>query len=234
MLAKTPIMEYKEKEHSEEVPMKKTLFLKRLIFMLMGILMIGICVGCYRLSIFGVDAFTCMNLGVSGFLNFNFGTWQLFVNAVIIVFVFLYARNCIGLGTVVNMVCVGYLADFVCYLIYDVLHIEMTLPLRIIALILGTLLASFGVACYITAEMGIGPYDSVAILLEKWTKGKIPFRFARIATDITCIVIGVIFCLIAGNPLAEIIGLGTIINAFCNGPLIQWFKTHVVEPAFQR
>ena len=45
--------------------------------MLTGILFISICVGCYRLSAFGVDAFTCMNLGISGFLGMSFGTWQL-------------------------------------------------------------------------------------------------------------------------------------------------------------
>ena len=45
--------------------------------MLTGILFISICVGCYRLSNFGVDAFSCMNLGISGFLHMSFGTWQL-------------------------------------------------------------------------------------------------------------------------------------------------------------
>ena len=52
-------------------------FMKRCIMMVTGILFIGICVGAYRLSAFGVDAFTCMNLGISGFLHMTFGTWQL-------------------------------------------------------------------------------------------------------------------------------------------------------------
>ena len=47
---------------------KKT-FTKRLAMMLTGILFIGICVGSFRLSAFGVDAFTCMNLGISGFIR---------------------------------------------------------------------------------------------------------------------------------------------------------------------
>ena len=85
-------------------------FLKRCIMMVTGILFIGICVGSYRLSAFGVDAFTCMNLGISGFLHMTFGTWQLIMNAAILVVVFFNARQCIGAGTIVNMVCVGYLA----------------------------------------------------------------------------------------------------------------------------
>ena len=47
---------------------------KRTIMMLTGILFISLCVGCYRLSNFGVDAFTCMNLGISGFLHMSFGS----------------------------------------------------------------------------------------------------------------------------------------------------------------
>ena len=57
-------------------------FCKRTLMMLAGILLISLCVGCYRLSNFGVDAFSCMNLGISGFLHMSFGTWQLIMNAV--------------------------------------------------------------------------------------------------------------------------------------------------------
>ena len=47
---------------------------RRILMMLVGIFFISVCVGCYRLSGFGVDAFTCMNLGISGFLDMQFGT----------------------------------------------------------------------------------------------------------------------------------------------------------------
>ena len=49
-------------------------YVKRVTMMLIGILFIGICVGSFRLSEFGVDAFTCMNLGISGFIHMSFGT----------------------------------------------------------------------------------------------------------------------------------------------------------------
>ena len=82
---------------------------KRYTMMMAGNLFIGICVGAYRLSAFGVDAFTCMNLGLSQFVGMTFGTWQLLVNVVILGLVFWKARGRIGPGTVVNMVGVGYL-----------------------------------------------------------------------------------------------------------------------------
>ncbi len=160
----------------------------RVFMMVTGILFICICVGSYRLSRFGVDAFTCMNLGISGYLGMVFGTWQMMVNAVILLVVFFTVRRCIGAGTIVNMVCVGYGADLICWLFQDVWQVEMTLPLRILALLLGCLFAGLGVA----------------------------------------------FCLMAGNDLWMILGVGTVCNAFLNRPLIQFFRVHVAEPLLNR
>ena len=140
----------------------KNPFVKRCIMMVTGILFIGICVGAFRLSAFGVDAFTCMNLGISGFLHMTFGTWQLIMNAAILVVVFFTVRHCIGAGTIVNMICVGYMADFICWLFQGVLQVEMTLPLRMIALFIGSVFAGLGVAFYMVADMGIAPYDTPA------------------------------------------------------------------------
>ncbi len=204
-------------------------YAKRVIMMLSGILFIGICVGSFRLSEFGVDAFTCMNLGISGFIRMSFGTWQLIMNTVILIVIFFTVRRCIGLGTVVNMVCVGYLADFICWLFLDILKVEMTLPLRIIALIIGMLFAGLGVALYMVADMGVAPYDAVGIIIEEVTHNKLKYDKARVISDVTVVIVGVVFCLMSGGKLGLIIGIGTVCNALFNGPLIQFFKTHVTE-----
>lgn len=196
----------------------------RFVMMLAGIFMIGMCVASYRISGFGVDAFSCMNLGVSGFLGMTFGTWQLIVNAVLLVIVWFTVRSCIRLGTLVNMVFVGYTADFLCWLVLDQMGLTVTMPLRIIFLIIGTLFASMGCACYMAAEMGIAPYDSVAFIITKYAGEKISFRAARVMSDLAAVSAGVVLCLMAGNRIWEIVGLGTIINACVNGPLIQFFR----------
>lgn len=206
------------------------IFLKRCVMMITGILFIGLCVGAYRLSAFGVDAFTCMNLGISGFLHMTFGTWQLIMNAAILVVVFFTVRHCIGAGTIVNMIGVGYMADFICWLFQDVMRVEMTLPLRVIALLIGCIFAGLGVAFYMAADMGIAPYDSVALIIEKGTGGKIPFQYARVVSDVAVVIVGVAFCLMSGGDIWLIIGIGTICNALFNGPLIQFFKVHAALP----
>lgn len=188
---------------------------KRIIGMVLGILFIGLCVSFLRLSQFGVDPFSAMNLGISGFIGWSFGTWQLLINAIILVVVFFQARSCIGAGTIINMIFVGYIADFICYVANDVVQIQMNLPLRIIALLLAQLMASMGVALY----------DSVAIIIEKLTHQKIPFHKARVLSDVVVVIIGIIFATASGAGIWSVVGIGTIINACFNGPLIQFFKT---------
>lgn len=199
----------------------------RIAQMLSGIFLIGLCVACFRLSGFGVDAFTGMNLGISGFIGWSFGNWQLLANAVILIVVFFTVRHCIGAGTIINMIFVGYIADFICWLVLEVIHLEMEMSMRIGALIVAQLFASLGVALYMTADMGIAPYDSVAVIIEKVTKGKIPFHIARVVSDITVLSIGVIFCFAAGNSIWTVVGVGTVCNALLNGPMIQFFKKHI-------
>lgn len=198
---------------------------KRAGMMILGILFIGLCVSFLRLSGFGVDPFSAMNLGISGFIGWSFGTWQLLMNAVILVIVFFQARHCIGAGTIINMIFVGYIADFVCWLSQDVVQIEMSLSLRIIALVLAQLMASMGVALYMVADMGIAPYDSVAIIIEKLTHQKIPFHKARVLSDVVVVIIGIAFASASGAGVWAVAGIGTVVNACFNGPLIQFFKT---------
>ena len=206
----------------------------RVFMMVTGILFICICVGSYRLSGFGVDAFTCMNLGISGYLGMVFGTWQLMVNTVILAVVFFTVRRCIGAGTIVNMVCVGYGADLICWLFQDVWQVEMTLALRILALLAGSVLSALGVALYITPELGTAPYDSLGLIVEDAAGGRVSFRSARVAIDVTAVVTGVVFCVMAGGELRLILGVGTVCNALFNGPMIQFFRTRVAEPVMNQ
>lgn len=42
------------------------------------------------------------------------------------------------------------------------------------------------------------------------------------------------FCVLAGNSLWAILGLGTVVNAFCSGPLIQFFRGRIEGVFFQK
>ena len=205
-------------------------FSKRLWMMVFGIFCIGMGVGCLRLGSFGVDAFTCMNLGISGYLGMRFGNWQLLMNAVILVPVFLLRRKSIGPGTLVNMVGVGYMADLICWIVQNLLQADLALPLRVCAMALGLGLAALGVAFYMSADLGVSPYDAVGQILEQLTGGRLTYDRARVLSDVTVVAVGVLFCLLSGGNLWSILGIGTICNALFNGPLIQLFRTRITDP----
>lgn len=70
----------------------------KIIMMLLGNLLMGIAVAILRMSRFGTDPFTCMNLGVSGFLNISFGTYQLIVNIILLYLFYGKEEAALGLG----------------------------------------------------------------------------------------------------------------------------------------
>lgn len=199
--------------------------MKRTMLMLAGIMLIGGSVGLYRMGGFGTDPFSCMNLGISSFLGLSFGNWQLIANAALLAAVWMTVRECIGLGTVINMVLVGYLADFVCWLFQEQLCVTMGLPLRIVFLLAGMVLITFGCACYMAAGLGIAPYDSIAFIITKYTHTS--FRLARAACDAAAVLAGIAFCTAAGESVWQAAGIGTALGVCCNGPLIQFFREKI-------
>ena len=203
---------------------------RRFIMMISGIIILSISCSSFRLCELGTDAFTCMNLGISGFLNMQFGTWQLIWNTAVFIIVFFTARHCIGIGTLFNMVFIGYISDFICWGITDVMKVRMTLPLKVLALAIAIITVSIGASLYMVADLGVSPYDALAIIAEEKSRGKIQFGKARIATDAAAIIIGTVFCLLSGGNLWLIIGAGTILSACLNGPLIQFCITHLAKP----
>ena len=92
--------------------------------------------------------------------------------------------------------------------------------MKVTFLIVGILGGCLGCSVYMTPELGSAPYDTLGIQIHE--KSKIPFKVCRIATDIICVIISLIF---GGN-----VGIGTVIMAFGTGPVVQFFNEHVSKP----
>ena len=203
---------------------------KRYTMMMAGNLFSGICVGAYRLSAFGVDAFTCMNLGLSQFVGMTFGTWQLIMNLLLFVPVLIWGRRTIGPGTAANMILIGYISDAVLFMVNGWLP-QSGLAVRLILMVCAMLMASFGVACYIIPSLGVAPYDALQLMMEKYSHGRISYRSARIGCDAFCIMAGILAMILAGGDVASLIGIGTICNVLMMGPVIQFFKDRLSAAA---
>lgn len=206
---------------------------KRTVLSVLSIIIMGFGISLFSVSGFGVDPFTSMNMNISSALGIGYGTYQLIVNAVIILFVLIVAhRGLIGLGTMFNMVGVGYSCEFFDGLIRPLLSdAGDSVIARIGLLAAGIVVLCFSCSLFFTSNVGVGPYDCLGFMLSQ--KTKLPYKWIRVITDVVVILIGLVVsggvsAMISGD-FSQIknIGIGTIITAFMMGPLVNFFSKHV-------
>ncbi len=193
--------------------MNKSL-LKRIAMMCVGVFIMGFAISLSVYASLGTDPCTCLNLGVSGKIGMSFGTWQLLMNSTILVFTFVFSRHLIGIGTIVNMVSIGFLVDFFNGIYAHILPSEPTILLRILFMLCSVVILAFTAALYIYPQLGVSPYDSIGFILADRTH--IEFRWCRIFYDVLAVLIGYL--------CGSVVGVGTVITAFCMGPLIKYFS----------
>ncbi|SFH57476.1 YczE/YyaS/YitT family protein [Pisciglobus halotolerans] len=189
---------------------------KRVGLMLVGIVLIGLAVSFMRLADLGADAFTTLNIGFSEYFGVSFGLIQAITNIILLFFIFFANKKYISIGTVVNMFGVGFISDFFAQLIIQYLGEDFSMPQRLLLMGVALVLISAGAGMYMSADLGIAPYDALAPVLVEQTHNKISFRVLRITTDVLCVVLGFLF--------GSTVGIGTIVMAFLVGPFIGFFK----------
>lgn len=206
---------------------------KRSLISLISIVIMGFGIALFSVSGFGVDPFTSMNMNISSTLGISYGTYQLAVNAAIILFVVIVAhRGLIGIGTMFNMVGVGYCCEFFSHIIDKVAANACdNIAVRICLLGIGILVLCFSCSLFFVSNIGVGPYDCLGFMISNSTD--IPYKFVRIITDCVVILIGLtvsggLAALLHGD-LSKIhnIGIGTVITAVMMGPLVNFFSKHV-------
>ena len=85
------------------------------------------------------------------------------------------------------------------------------------------LVTALGASLYQTADLGIAPYDYLSLGLRDYTP--CPYFGCRIFTD----ALSALLCWLLGG----LVGLGTLICAFCLGPFIQFFDRTFSQKVLQ-
>ena len=85
------------------------------------------------------------------------------------------------------------------------------------------LVTALGASLYQTADLGIAPYDYISLGLRDYTP--YPYFGCRIFTD----ALSALLCWLLGG----LVGLGTLICAFCLGPFIQFFDRTFSQKVLQ-
>ncbi len=199
---------------------------RRIPMTLFGVLVCAFSVGLFSHSGMGVDPFQVlaqsMGRHAQRLWGLDYGTFYMILNLLMLVGVFFMSRSKIGLGTVMNIFLVGYIASFSEGWMAR-LFPDPGLPVRIALLCVAVVVMCFGSAFYFTGDLGVSTYDAVALTISEKTDKRY-FKYIRIATDLLCVGIG---CLLGGT---DKVGAGTIITALFMGPLISFFRRTCAEP----
>lgn len=190
-----------------------------------GVAICGISVGMFRTAALGVDPFQSFMSGLNSLVPISFGTLYVIANIALLLFAVIFDRRKIGLATVINLVFLGYVAEY-SQKFFTFLLPELTLIPSLFLLVAAVVIMCFGSALYFKADLGVSTYDAVSLVISEKQK-RVSFRLCRILSDLICVSLGVLLCLLAHmswGEIGEAVGIGTIVTAFFMGPLISFFS----------
>lgn len=192
-------------------------FPSKCIAVIVAVCMMGLALSfLFRIN-FGADPCSNMNRGLSSCFHMTFGNWQLLFNLLLFCVTIYFDPGKIGVGTLANMVLVGYSADFCGYMLDLVIPQTFWQPMshRILILLPAIVLFIISASFYMAVDLGTAPYDAMCFIISDRFQ-KVPFRIVRILWDCTAMLIG----LVTGGGF----GIVTLLMAFGLGPAITWVQ----------
>lgn len=198
----------------------------RMWWMSLGILMMGLSLSVLIRLELGTEPYSCFILGFSRQLHTSYGNAQLIAQVLLFLVVIFFGRNRIGIGTIANMVCIGYITDLG-NLALDALVPGSTWLLPVVrfgALVPAMAVFVLGAALYMAVDLGVSPYDAVPFILSEKLK-KVSFRPVRMIWDFTFMMLGF---LLGGS-----MGLVTLLGMLFLGPVIAWLQKKM-EPSLHK
>ena len=192
----------------------------RIIMGIAGILLTGLAVALQKTSQIGVDPFSVLMYGIANFLHTTYMIVFASFCAILLLITALLNRHLIGFATIIIIFFNGMIVDGCYAVLVGIFGENPSMTIRIVLFVLALLVVSISSAMYYTADLGVSPYDAQALTIGE--KTPIPFKFARIGTDIICMAVGF---LMGGD-----LGVATFVFAFCMGPFISFCRTRITEP----
>lgn len=192
---------------------------RRLVVLTISLIIIGLCVAIFKTVGFGTDPGSTFSLGLSSWTGVSFGTCQFIFNLLLFIPVLRLDLSRIGIGTIGNMVGLGYIADFFMWLIDTQMPVEgFTMVEKILLFVVSMVVFLIATSFYMVVDMGVAPYDAIPQLISARTK-KLGYRAIRMLWDISLLSIGFM--------LGATVGLTTLVTGFCLGPAIAFISDHV-------
>lgn len=184
--------------------------LKRLPITLIGFVFLSVGIMLIKRSILGMDPWGVFHEGLSNVTGLSFGVVTQLIGLVVLLFSVIFLKTKIGLGTILNVLLVGWFID----LADDIYQYNPTAYLsKSLVFLIGLVTMSFGRSLYIASKIGAGPRDGLFVGLSR--KLNIQVKYVKPAIELTVLFLGFI--------LGGTAGIGTVIAAISSGYLVQMF-----------
>ena len=194
--------------------------LLRVIILMAGLTIAHLGVTLFILADLGSDPFNVLVQGIfrtiSGILNWSFithGRVHIIICFIIILALLVVDKSYVKIGTVLCMIFGGPIIDMFTVVLAPVFEISNSLIFKIVLLALGCVILAYGMTIVIKSDAGTGPNDLVSVVISDKSGKK--FSVIRIIVDVSFVAVGF---LLGGS-----LGIGTIICAFCVGPVAGHF-----------
>ncbi len=181
---------------------------KKYLRLLGGLFMCAL--GCIMIlrSDLGLAPWDVLHQGLSKTIGITIGQASIGLG-ITIVFLDIILGQPIGLGTVINFICVGLFMDLIIFL--DFIPVKESYIYRFIILFIGIFFYAYGTFFYMVQGMGCGPRDGfMQILTKRFNK---PVSVIKNGIEIVAFVVG---WLLGGK-----LGIGTIATALIMGVWLQ-------------
>lgn len=187
-------------------------WIMRLIILFIGVVITHFGVALFVISEMGADCFTTFVQGLSLLIGTSIGIAH--IGTLCVLSILIIKTGYLKIGTIVCVFGSGSVLDLCIFLLGDIVSAASPMLVRVIVMLVGLIILSFGVTVMIKSDAGVGPFDLLSVILSEKIK-KIQFKYFRMGVDLSFLAVGVI--------LGGTFGLGTILTGFLMGPIMQCF-----------
>ncbi|MEU6098184.1 hypothetical protein [Streptomyces sp. NPDC047079] len=156
----------------------------------------------------GLEPWNVLHQGLAELTGLSMGVVLTIVGAAVLL-LWIPLRQRPGLGTVSNVLVIGFAMDATLAVLPEVRFLGLRVPL----LLAGIVLNGVATGLYIAADFGPGPRDGLMTGLHRRTGRSI--RLLRTAVEVAVVA--------TGFALGGTVGVGTVLYALSIGPLAQFF-----------
>ncbi|CAN5263505.1 membrane protein [soil metagenome] len=185
---------------------------RRLAQLLFGLFLYGWSMAMLVESTLGLDPWDVFHDGLTHYVPLSFGMIVNIVGAALLV-LWIPLRQMPGVGTVLNVLVIGFSVDFGLWVIAQ----PDSILLRCGLLLGGIVLNGLAGALYVGTHLGTGPRDGLWVGLVRRTG--LSVRLMRTSIEVTVLAVGF--------ALGGTVGIGTVLYAATIGPIVQFFLPYV-------